>query len=109
MTEINRLLCSKKRIIILLMLAVINLALFSGYCRAERRDRESYYEIMCMSGFNLQQMDEEEYKQYLTHDYPDYLNKMQEQAKNRLCFQSSVKNPAISAAIWSRPQTISKD
>ena len=80
MTEINRLLCSKKRIIILLMLAVINLALFSGYCRAERRDRESYYDIMRMAGLNLQQQENEEYEQYLKHDYPEYLDKMQEQA-----------------------------
>ncbi|MBQ6039355.1 MAG: hypothetical protein IJL32_01045 [Oscillospiraceae bacterium] len=83
MTEISRLLCSKKRIIILLMLAVINLALFSGYCRAERRDRESYYEIMRMSGINLQQQEADEYEQYLTHDYAEYLNKMQEQANKQ--------------------------
>ena len=48
MAELRRLLLSPKRLIILLMAAVINLALFSGYCRTEREQSVSYYNSMKM-------------------------------------------------------------
>ena len=65
MAELQRLLLSPKRLIILLMIAVVNLAMFSGYCRAEREQSIAYYNTMKMYGINVQGEEYREKKQYL--------------------------------------------
>ena len=42
MAELRRLLFSPKQLVTLLMLAVINLALFSGYCRSTAEEQKSF-------------------------------------------------------------------
>ena len=83
MAELRRLLLSPKRLIILLMAAVINLALFSGYCRAEREQSVSYYNSMKMWGVNVQGEEYRKRKNYLEKDYYDYLEYVQNQSQSQ--------------------------
>ena len=81
MAELGRLLLSPKRLIILLMAAVINLTLFSGYCRNQREESLAYYQSMRMYGMNVQSEEYHKRKSYLEKDYYDYLAYVQNQSK----------------------------
>ncbi len=83
MAELQRLLLSPKRIIILLMIAVINLAMFSGYCRADREEALAYYNSMRMFGVNVQNEEHRKTKQYLEQDYSAYLEYVQGQSQSQ--------------------------
>ena len=83
MAELQRLLLSPKRIIILLMIAVINLAMFSGYCRADREEALAYYNSMRMFGVNVQNEAHSKTKQYLEQDYSAYLEYVQGQSQSQ--------------------------
>ncbi|MBR4200513.1 MAG: hypothetical protein IKQ91_04450 [Oscillospiraceae bacterium] len=83
MAELRRLLLSPKRLIILLMIAVINLTLFSGYCRAEREQSVSYYNSMKMWGINVQGEEYRKRKDYLEKDYYEYLEYVQNQSQSQ--------------------------
>ena len=80
MIELRRLLLSPKRLLMLMMIAAVNLALFSGYCRAQREEQIAYYEMMRMSGSNVQGQERLKYQQYLEKDYYDYLSYVQQQS-----------------------------
>lgn len=83
MAELQRLLLSPKRLIILLMIAVVNLAMFSGYCRAEREQSIAYYNTMKMYGINIQGEEYREKKQYLEQEYGEYLSYVQNQSQSQ--------------------------
>lgn len=80
MVELQRLLLSPKRLIILVMIAVVNLALFSGYCRTEREEQMSYYNYM---GINAQAEEYRKTQHYLNVDYPAYLEYVQNQSQSQ--------------------------
>lgn len=80
MVELQRLLLSPKRLIILVMIAVINLALFSGYCRTEREEQMLYYSYM---GINAQAEEYRKTQRYLNEDYPAYLEYVQNQSQSQ--------------------------
>lgn len=88
MAELQRLLLSPKRLIILLMAAVINLALFSGYCRTEREQSVSYYNSMKMQGRNMRAEEYRDTKKYLETDYPNYLDYVQHQTQTQSILSS---------------------
>lgn len=80
MAELQRLLLSPKRLIILVMVAVINLALFSGYCRTEREKQMSYYNSV---GINAQAEEYRKTQRYLNEEYPAYLEYVQNQSQSQ--------------------------
>lgn len=79
MFELQRLL-SLKRLIMLLMIAVVNLALFAGFCRTQREEQISYWESMRMWGVDTVANDREKMKKYLETDYYTYLEYVQSQS-----------------------------
>lgn len=91
MAELYRLLLSPKRIIILVMIAVINLVLFSGYCRTERETSVAYYNNMKMWGRNIQAEEYRAAKKYLEVDYPQYLDYVQHQTQSQSILSSLSK------------------
>lgn len=84
MAELKRLLLSPKQIITLLMLAVINLALFSGYCRNVQEEQDAYVKIQTKSLRTLVQkasdVQHEEELAYVTNGYYEYLDYVQAQS-----------------------------
>ena len=83
MAELLRLLFSPKRLITLLLIAVVNLALFSGTCRTEREQTARYYEQMRSWGVFAQQEEQRKMEKYLTSDYPKYLELVQSQSQSQ--------------------------
>lgn len=83
MAELQRLLFSPKRLITLLLIAVVNLALFSGNCRSEREQNAAYYARMRSWGVFEQQEEQRKMEQYLTADYPHYLEMVQSQSQSQ--------------------------
>ena len=81
MAELQRLLLSPKRLIILLMIAVVNLAMFSGFCRTRREEDIAYYKRMRMWGFNTKLDEHKKTDKYLKEDYPAYLEYVQNQSQ----------------------------
>jgi len=85
MAELRRLLISPKRIVILLMVAVINLALFSGRCRTEREQFEYDRNQRIIWGYAPEDADYErkELETYLNKTYPSYLENVQKQSQSQ--------------------------
>ena len=83
MAELQRLLFSPKRLITLLLIAVVNLALFSGNCRSEREQNAAYYERMRSWGVFALQEEQRATEHYLTVDYPNYLELVQSQSQSQ--------------------------
>ena len=80
MAELARLLLSPKRLVILIMAAVINLALFSGYCRDKQEQSIAKYSTGMQSAASAKSRENQKLQQYLEKDYPDYLKYVEEQA-----------------------------
>lgn len=80
MAELSRLLLSPKRLVILIMAAVINLALFSGYCRDKQEQSIARFSTGMQSAALAKSRENQKTQQYLEKDYPDYLRYVQEQA-----------------------------
>lgn len=84
MAEMKRLLLSPKQLITLLMLAVINLALFSFYCRNVQEEQNAYVQIQTKSLRTLVQkasdVQREEEQAYITSGYFEYLDYVKEQS-----------------------------
>ncbi len=100
MAELKRLLLSPKQIITLLMLAVINLALFSGYCRNVQEEQNAYVNIQTKSLRTLvKQVSEVEHEDTLTYmktGYYEYLDYVQEQSvKQSLLGKLSAKSSFV--------------
>ena len=95
MAELGRLLLSPKRLIILLMAAVINLALFSGYCRNRREESLAYYKSMRLRGVNVQSEEYRTRRKYLETDYYEYLDYVQNQSQTQAILGSLTKQNAF--------------
>lgn len=74
MIELFRLLCSKNRLVILLMIGVVNLALFSGYCRSEREEQVDLFNQRIAWGVSTVQQERAAEQKYLSEDYYTYLS-----------------------------------
>lgn len=87
MYELRRLLCDPKRILLLLMIALCNLALFAGYCRTIGQEDENMRQMQAAWGIDLDEYDaqrkaekEEATRRYLEETYPQYLEYVQSQS-----------------------------
>jgi len=87
MNELRRLLCAPKRIILLLMIALCNLALFAGYCGTVGQTDAVYREMMQSFGIDPDEYDaqqaeaaEKEKQRYREEVYPQYLEYVQSQS-----------------------------
>ena len=93
MYELRRLLCNPKRILLLLMIALCNLALFAGYCRSIGKEDEQMrqqYEAFGMD-FDAFLAEQQAKKQaqtekYLNETYPQYLEYVQSQSGTQSVF-----------------------
>lgn len=94
MAELQRLLLSPKRIIILLMIAVVNLAMFSGFCRTRREEDIAYYNSMRMWGINTKLNEHQKTEKYLKEDYPAYLEYVQNQSQAQSILSSLTEKSA---------------
>ncbi|MBQ8921589.1 MAG: hypothetical protein IJ060_05440 [Oscillospiraceae bacterium] len=82
MAELRRLLISPKRLVMLLMIAVINLALFSGRCRTER-ERFDYNRQQRIDWGYEDDYEQKQLETYLTETYPRYLETVQMQSQSQ--------------------------
>ena len=86
MAELKRLLLSPKQIVTLLMLAVINLALFSGYCRNIREDQTSVSSVQTQALRSVAvhvvkgEKSADAEQEYLKTGYYEYLDYVQKQS-----------------------------
>ena len=87
MYELRRLLCDPKRILLLLMIALCNLALFAGYCRTRGQEDERWRQQMAAWGTDLDEYDAKRAaekqaatEKYLNETYPQYLEYVQSQS-----------------------------
>ncbi len=94
MAELQRLLISPKRLILLLMIAVVNLAMFSGFCRTKREEDIAYYNSMRMWGVNTQLDEHKNTEKYLKEDYPAYLDYVQNQSQTQSILSSLTEKSA---------------
>lgn len=94
MAELQRLLLSPKRLIILLMIAVVNLAMFSGFCRTRREEDIAYYKSMRMYGINTKLEEHKKTEKYLSEDYPAYLEYVQNQSQAQSILSSLTEKNA---------------
>ncbi len=89
MAELKRLLFSPKRLVTLLLIAVINLAFFSGRCRTDREQNlysQFDYRVYYYYGYGFGEDEDYEKKQmeiYLTEKYPAYLETVQKQSQSQ--------------------------
>ncbi len=109
MAELQRLLLSPKRLILLLMIAVVNLAMFSGFCRTKREEDIAYYKSMQMWGVNTQLNEKQKINDYLTKDYPAYLEYVQNQSQTQSILSSlTEKNAFVDRNLELTAKTYSK-
>ena len=94
MAELQRLLLSPKRLIILLMIAVVNLAMFSGFCRTRREEDIAYYKRMRMWGINTKLDEHKKTEKYLKEDYPAYLEYVQNKSQAQSILSSLTEKSA---------------
>ena len=87
MYELRRLLCDPGRILLLLMIALCNLALFAGYCRTLNQTDDRMRQQMEAWGTDYDEYlaeqkaaAEEAAERYLTETYPQYLEYVQSQS-----------------------------
>ena len=93
MREIARLLLEPKRILALVMLAVVNLALFSGQIRSKTAEEDAYREQMLQWGITLpEDRRAEEDAKYINEEYPAYLSYIQTQSQTQSILQKLSKD-----------------
>ncbi len=95
MAELQRLLIPPKRLVLLLMIAVVNLAMFSGFCRTNREEQIAYYNSMRMWGINTKLDEHKKIEKYINEDYPAYLEYVQSQSKAQSILSSLTKKNAF--------------
>lgn len=109
MAELKRLLLSPKRLILLLMIAVVNLAMFSGFCRTRREEDIAHYNSMRMWGVNTQLNEKQKINDYLSKDYPAYLEYVQNQSQAQSILSSlTEKNAFVDRNLEMTAKTYSK-
>ncbi|MBR6718128.1 MAG: hypothetical protein IKI77_07260 [Oscillospiraceae bacterium] len=96
MAELRRLLLSPKQLVILLMLTVINLALFASNCRSIQENLTEYRKVQWEEGIDSAAAEKKEAAAYLKSGYAEYLQYVQEQSKKQgLLGKLSEKNSFI--------------
>lgn len=109
MAELKRLLLSPRRLILLLMVAVVNLALFSGFCRTRREEEIAYYNRMQMWGINTRLDEHKKQEKYLKEDYQAYLEYVRNQSQAQSVLSSlTAKNDFIDRNLKLTAETYSK-
>ena len=83
MAELRRLLLSPKQFVILLMLTVINLALFAGYCRSAQENLTEYRKLQWEEGIDSAAQEKKETAEYLKSGYAEYLQYVQDQSQKQ--------------------------
>ncbi|MBR5372066.1 MAG: hypothetical protein IK130_07610 [Oscillospiraceae bacterium] len=87
MAEIRRLLLDPARLIALIMLAVINLALFSGELRSRREEEERYQMQYAEWSISREETEEDPDAHYINEEYPAYLAYVQTQSQTQSVLQ----------------------
>ena len=99
MAELRRLLCSPRQLITLLMLTVINLALFSGYCRTAKEEQAAnaiyQAEFLLQRPADYEKQAEEAEQTYLTTGYYEYLSYVEEQSERQSILGKLSKNSSF--------------
>lgn len=101
MAELRRILCSPKRIALLLILAVCNLALFSAFCRTYSAKGPGWETLPAEYRMQLEAEEAAKHQQYLTETYPQYLAYVQAQRGTQSVFGaiSAKKDPYVQRSL----------
>lgn len=92
MAEIRRLLLNPARLLALVMLAVINLALFSGELRSQREaEQQRNADYILHTGISPDQTEDPD-AHYINEEYPAYLSYVQTQSQTQSILQKLAKD-----------------
>ena len=98
MHELRRLLLNPRRLLILVLAAVLNLAFFTGYCGTRQEQREAALTARMESGLEPWLDPADPNAHYREEEYPAFLEMVQKQAKSQVLLSSLRKDGDIVSA-----------